>query len=461
MGPHIVRDRALRRPTPPDARVPMTTEESPRGRSRHFSETLQSAGEEAAGPSMPPDGTSLRAQEHALIKKPLAKKKAMCDFRVRWPEVIDQEKRKVREIFEVRSLSSVGSSTSRLDLSFTDLQSCPSEYQASQGDETATQPDLKSPYMTILESYLKSETLTRRERRMKRRTVAKLSQLEEDKEAARRRQKEQLEKSRALQEELAHQKASSKPFLELLQQKNDEFERKHDDLWNQYIQECRNIQKRRKELAVAYASQLVTLHKQLMEGRKTQASLNKKLIALKPIALIKEGQDKTIQALQEEIERLAQETLKDPEAHFKFLQEKAALEKQLEEMNRLESGEDITWELKKRARAFERAARKGHQDFCQNIRQENRQLQEDLWQMDREWRKLEATKERLEKQKQWCKEEQWYLEALTRGRRRLQEQGESSRQSPRQHSGPDTTQDSSLGAEARANPGHWLLSLRK
>ncbi|XP_028621231.1 coiled-coil domain-containing protein 121-like [Grammomys surdaster] len=378
----------------------------------------------------------------------LSRKRALCDFRVRWPELVLREE-------EGQDSSYLG--LPPLDRKPTDISSCSSgvsislKNQESSHSEFWESPELtglsEAPHVTILNSYLKPESMTRLEKKVRRRTLVAMNQMEQEKEAAKLRRALLLRDTRELQDEKAYEEAENKPFLEYLTKKNQETQEKYDSLWKDYIQQCHEIKDRRRELVSTFTSHTGDLQKQLKENKKLGASLKKKLKALEPIARIKESQDWEIEALElEKASIVADIPFVDREAHFQFLKEKAALEKQVEDLNLLESGEEITRELKKKTKAWDTAAKQAHEDFCREVNAHYRQLRTLLRQLDREFCKLEARREKLERRKQRWKEQQWYLEAVTRGRERLQRR--EHRRQQKEHPALGRL----LSARSKANP---------
>ncbi|XP_031235271.1 coiled-coil domain-containing protein 121-like [Mastomys coucha] len=122
--------------------------------------------------------------------------------------------------------------------------------------------------------------------------------------------------------------------------------------------------------------------------------------------------------------RKNKEQSKDQEAHFQFLREKALMEKELQEWQLLELGQINTAGLTRKYKALALAAKQAHSEFCGSLHRENQQLRTELQQLGQEYGRLDAVRSQLEKRQQLVKEQQWYLEALTRGRQRLQAQRE-------------------------------------
>uniref|UniRef100_A0A8C2LSE6 Coiled-coil domain containing 121, retrogene 2 n=1 Tax=Cricetulus griseus TaxID=10029 RepID=A0A8C2LSE6_CRIGR len=354
-------------------------------------------------------------------RPPLTKKRAMCDFRVRWPEIVCREQEAQREdlpqpglqpLDRVHNLTPFSSGGS---ISLKQQASSHSDFQDSQGSPAYLMDAL------ILKNYLRPELMTRLEKRVRRRTLVAMKQLNQEMEAVRFRRAVLLKDTRELQDERAFEEAENKPLLEYLKERNERAQEKYDFLWKDYIQQSQDIKDRRRKLVSTFTSQTANLQKQLAQGRKMKAGLRKKLKDLDPIAQIKETQDREIEALELEKARIiADLPFVDQKAHFQFLKERAALEKQVEELNLLESGEDITRELKKKAKALEVKAKKAHKNLCHHVDIENRLLRTKLQQLDEELFELEARKKKLEQRTQQWKEQQWYLEALARGRQRLQ-----------------------------------------
>ncbi|XP_028621342.1 coiled-coil domain-containing protein 121-like [Grammomys surdaster] len=407
----------------------------------------------AAPPLLPAKDETAGIREDFSYRAFLSRKKAIHDFRVRWPELLlDQKKKEDLPLIDQCSseLCRVASTcSSMVSITNTDVESTPSELQDSkEGFAVDSQtPPLQSSQMVILNTYLKPETLTKLEKKVRKKTVAAMTELEEEMEAVKRRRSVLVNDIKAMQKEILCEKADSKPFLEYLQQKNEEKQRKYDSLWEDYIRQCEEIKDRRRELVSTFTSRTADLQRQLMQGKRLEASLKKKLKALEPTAQVRERQRQTIQALElEEASIDPDVSFMDREAHLQFLKEKAVLEKQMEDLNFLESGEKITRELKKKAKALDTAAKQAHEDFWEGIKAENRQLRTQLQQLDEEFCKLEARRENLERRKQRWKEQQWYLEAVTRGRERLQRR--EHRRQQKEHPALGRL----LGARPKANP---------
>ncbi|XP_038201338.1 coiled-coil domain-containing protein 121-like [Arvicola amphibius] len=403
------------------------------------------------------DDTDFLTPPERRYRPPVTRKRAVADFRVRWPEIFSREQEAQREDLPQSGLHSldkkahdISSCSSGASISLKQQDSSHSDFQDSQGSTTCfLERPTESPHLTILNSYLKPESLTRLEKRVRRRTLVALQQLEQEMESAKFRRAVLLRDTRELQDEKEFEEAENKPFLEYLKKRNQRTQEKYDCLWKDYIQQCQEIEVRRRELACTFTSCTVHLQKQLTQGKKVEVGLRKKLKALKPIAQIKESQDREKKALeQEKASIVADIPFMDREAHFQFLKERAALEKQVEELNLLESGEDITRELRKKAKALEAVAKRAHKDFCQGVSAENRRLRTQLQQLNKEFCELEARREKLEQRKQRRKEQQWYLEALARGRERLQQQ----EYRPPKPQAPHPTQGRLLGARPGTNP---------
>ncbi|CAH6778724.1 coiled-coil domain-containing protein 121 [Phodopus roborovskii] len=415
----------------------------------------------AAGPpSLPARKEEPAFTYESVYHRPcLARKKAICDFRVRWPELVLLAQKKKEEGLPLigqslsdRQVHEASACSSEVSISNLDLESSPSEGLDSTGGSAVSSqpPHTESAHMTILNSYLRPESMTRLEKRVRRKTVVAMNDLGQEIEAVKSRRSVLMMDIKELKKEMAWEETETKPFLERLRQKEEESQRKYDSLWKDYIQQCQEVKDRRQELVSAFASRTTNLQKQLLRSRKMEVGFRRKLKALRPVAQVKESQDQKIQALeQEEASIVADIPFMDREAHLQFLKDKAALEKQVEELNLLESGEGITRELKKKAKALAAVAKQAHKDFCQGINAENRCLQTQLQQLDREFRELETRKEELEQGKQRWKEQQWYLEALARGRQRLQRREYGP---PKPQAAPHPTQGRLLEARPKTNP---------
>uniref|UniRef100_A0A8C6GKV6 Coiled-coil domain containing 121, retrogene 2 n=1 Tax=Mus spicilegus TaxID=10103 RepID=A0A8C6GKV6_MUSSI len=404
----------------------------------------------------------------------LSRKRALYDVRVRWPELVCKEQKVMGE-------DSYHVGFPYLDRKLTDVSSCSSEASISLKNQESSHSEFhdpsdfpgclsEAPYVTILNSYLKPESMTWLEKKVRRRTLVLMNHLEQEKEAAKFRRAVLLKDTRELQNEKSYEEAENKPFLEFLMKKNQETQEKYDSLWKDYIQQYQEIKDRRREMVSTFTSRTGSLQKQLKENKKLEASLKKKLKALAPIAHIKESQDWEIEALElEKASIVADIPFLDCKAHLQFLKERAALAKQVEDLNLLESGEDITRELKKKTKAWDIAAKQAYEDFCHNINARNRQLRMELQQLDWEFCNLEDRREKLERRKQRWKEQQWYLEALARGRERLQQQEHRRQQREHRRQQRENRRqqwehpalDRLLGARQKANPKKWLPRPRK
>lgn len=282
-----------------------------------------------------------------------------------------------------------------------------------------------TPHLTILNTYLKPKLLTRLEKRVKRKTVVAMKELSQQIQENKCRRARLLEDSRQLLEEKYRVQAENQLFMEYLRKNKEQCEKKQEAVWKQCVQECGEIERRRRELASRYNRRNAALQDQLLQGRKTQKDLKQKLRALEPVYKVKERQDTKIQTLKKEQEKVRDETAaKDQEAHFRFLREKAVMEKELEEWHLMELGQVNTTGLMRKYKALALAAKQAHSEFCGSLHKENQQLRREFQQLSQEYTRLDVVRSQLEKRRQLVKEQQWYLEALTRGRQRLQAERE-------------------------------------
>ncbi|CAH6789606.1 Ccdc121 [Phodopus roborovskii] len=280
---------------------------------------------------------------------------------------------------------------------------------------------LPTPHLTVLNTYLKPKLLTRLEKRVRRNTVVALKELGQQIQETKCRRERLLKDSRQLLEEKYRVWAENQLFMGYLRQNSEWCEKKREALWRQCAQECGEIERRRQELASRNAQRNAALQAQLLWGRKTQEDLKQQLQALRTIFKVKERQDMKMQALEKEKEKIRSETAaKDQEAHMQFLQEKALMEKELEELHLMQLGKISAKGLRRKHQALALACKQAHFEFCGSLHRENQQLRKELQQLSQEYRVVEAVRSQLEKQQQLVKEEQWYLEALIRGRQRLQ-----------------------------------------
>ncbi|GAB1289507.1 hypothetical protein APTSU1_000473700 [Apodemus speciosus] len=284
-----------------------------------------------------------------------------------------------------------------------------------------------SPYLTILNELLKSERLTNLENKVKGRTVEALENLNRKIEEARLQEKRLLRDSRLLLREALCVEGEKNSFLGVLRNQSEQCKKKHEQLWNQYVQECGEIIRKKQELTVRFAQQTKELRTQLLQGKIKQSQLGKQFQSMEHISSIKKSQDMTIQLLEKELEDLeAEMTQKDHQAHLQFLQQKANLMRQTQELQLLQAGDHNTPEVRQQAQLFQSIAKKVNSQFCISVCRENLEFQEDLLKLIQEYHMLESIKKKLEMWKEWLKEEQWYREALVRGRGQLKAKRERS-----------------------------------
>lgn len=114
-------------------------------------------------------------------------------------------------------------------------------------------PTISVSYYPILNEFFKPERLTKLENKVKRRTVEALEKLSKNIEEARLQQEQLLQDSRLLQQEALYLETEYNYFLRFLRKRNDQCKKKHEDLWNQYFQECGKLKWRKLELASRFA----------------------------------------------------------------------------------------------------------------------------------------------------------------------------------------------------------------
>lgn len=134
-----------------------------------------------------------------------------------------------------------------------------------------------------------------------------------------------------------------------------------------------------------------------------------------------------IQMLEKELEDVkAEMAQKDHQPHLQFLEQKTHLLRQIQELQLLQAGDLDTKELRQKAQLFQSTAKKVNLEVCLGVCRENQELQEDLLRLIQEYLKLQSIKRKLEMWKDWLKEEQWYRDALVRGRGQLMAKRERS-----------------------------------
>ncbi|XP_008579559.1 PREDICTED: coiled-coil domain-containing protein 121 isoform X2 [Galeopterus variegatus] len=304
-----------------------------------------------------------------------------------------------------------------------------------------------SPYSRLINNFLKPQKLTNVERRFKEKTLVEMMMLNKQIKQTQIQQELLLEENRQLYKEKLLVQAENKLFLEYLTKKTEEYRRQPEKLWNNYLQKSGEIEQRRQESASRYAKLTSVLKTELLQKEKTQSILKQQLQAMRGISILKEKQEIEIQTLQEEKKTVqAEGAARKQEVQVQLLQEKALLEKQLSEPDMRQLGKRKRRELKRKAQALELAVRQRVFEFSLGINRENQQLGKALLQLTQQSQKLEATQSLLKNQKQQLQQEQWYLDCVIRGRKRLQ----------RRHSGclkgqsaPNTTPSPPLGTKSR------------
>lgn len=169
------------------------------------------------------DDTDFLTPRERRYRPPLTRKRTVADFRVRWPEIVSREQEAQREDlpqFGLHSLDKkahdVSPCSSGASISLKQQDSSHSDFQDSQGSTACfLEPFTESSHLTIPNSYLKPESMTRLEKRVRRRrTLVAMNQLEQEMEAAKFRRAVLLRDTRELQDERAFEEAENKPFLE-------------------------------------------------------------------------------------------------------------------------------------------------------------------------------------------------------------------------------------------------------
>ncbi|XP_003472904.3 coiled-coil domain-containing protein 121 [Cavia porcellus] len=292
--------------------------------------------------------------------------------------------------------------------------------------ETGTRSSPPSACLILLHQCLPPKKLTKREKRLREKITAALRKLSSQIQDAQMKQNWLLEENRQVQKEKLLVEAESKSILDYLTENSKHRARKCEELWKEYFQQCQQLEHSKQELASRYEKETLDLKAQLLQGAKVQFKLEEQLRALRNITAIKERQDRRIQSLQEQIERIPAEThMKDREAHFQFLQQKALLEQEIKRLDlvREQLRERKRRDLADKAQALEYTAQKSHFGFCRGFYRENLQLRKTLKPLLQEAQKLEAIQSQLENQQQQLEQRHWYQEAIMRGRQRLQSRG--------------------------------------
>eukprot|EP00070_Physeter_catodon_P010294 XP_007122575.1 coiled-coil domain-containing protein 121 isoform X1 [Physeter catodon] len=306
------------------------------------------------------------------------------------------------------------------------------------------------PDLSFISNFLKPEKLTKAEKRFKEKAVVEMVKLDKQIKETQIRLEPLVEESRQLLAENVRVEEENQFFLEYLTKQTEESRQRTEKLWNYCLQQSGQIKQRRQELTSKYAEKNTALKTELLQKEKILCNLNKQLEAMRDVSIVKEKQEKEIQALQQEIKKTHAETAAKKQAMLvQFFQDKALLEAQLSELDARQLGKRPTKEVNSKNEALERAAKQYTSEFHSSIDRQHQQLQKELPQLIQKCQKLEATHSRLKKQQQQLQREQWYLECLSRGRQRLQERRNPC---PKGQGAPKTTLNPALGTKSRTHP---------
>ncbi|XP_060220879.1 coiled-coil domain-containing protein 121 [Meriones unguiculatus] len=274
--------------------------------------------------------------------------------------------------------------------------------------------------LSILSEFFKPERLTKLERKVERRTIKALELLNKNIKEARLRQESLLQNSRFLQEQGLYLENENRSIVDFLKKRNEHCKKKHEDHWNEYSQECGEIKRQKQELMSKFAQKNADLQTEILKRKRTQFELAQQIQSLKHISLVKENQEMRIQALQKELETMKAETaFKAHQACLEFLQLKACLYRELHILKLPQVGDYTSSELKHEAQTLESMAKKLNSELSVSINREFQELQKEVMNLAQKHYKLQSIKRKLEKWKKQLKEEQWYQEALARGRGHL------------------------------------------
>lgn len=127
---------------------------------------------------------------------------------------------------------------------------------------------LPTAHLTVLNTDLKPKLLTRLEKRVKRKTVVELKELSQQIQETKCRRERLLTDSRQLLEEKYRVQAENQLFTEYLRKNKEQCEKKQEELWKQYIQECGEIERERQELASRYNQRNAALQAQLLRAER-------------------------------------------------------------------------------------------------------------------------------------------------------------------------------------------------
>ncbi|XP_006880753.1 PREDICTED: LOW QUALITY PROTEIN: coiled-coil domain-containing protein 121 [Elephantulus edwardii] len=304
------------------------------------------------------------------------------------------------------------------------------------------------PYLHLIDSLFKHETLKKDEMKFKKMAMKEIMELSKKIKQAQI-QQEQLQKdNRQLYAEKILVQAEDKLIMEYLTNKTEEYKKQPKKLWNDYVQKCEEIEPWRQETASRYAKKTSVLKAEILKKEKTHALLKEQLRALEDILLLKEKQKIEIQTLEEEKRKIQDETAtKAREVQRQLLQEKAFLEKQLNQPDTSQLGK-VKRELQKHNQTLELAAKQYMFEFSRGLHIKGQHLQKDLQQLIQQSQELMACQNQLKNSKQQLQQEQWYLEGLFRGRQRMQRRHSccvKGQDAPKTHTSPP------LGTKSKIN----------
>ncbi|XP_029792187.1 coiled-coil domain-containing protein 121 [Suricata suricatta] len=305
-------------------------------------------------------------------------------------------------------------------------------------------------YLSLLNEMFETQWLTKSKNRFKQKAMRELRELNNQVKQTKMRQESLMQETKQLYNEKLLVQTENQFFLDYLNNKIEEYRRQPEELWNQYLQKKEELEQRRQELASKYAKQTSVYKEELLQKENIQFNLKQQLQALRDVSLVKEKQERKIQILQKK-EALAEIDAKKWKLRIQLAQEKALLEKQLSESDPKQLGKRQRQELERRIKPLQAEARQRTFEFYCAVRGENQQIKKELEQQAQQFQKLHATKNRLINQKQQLQQEQWYVESLARGRKRLQ-----GRHSPGPGQGaPEITVTPLPSTKSSINPKHF------
>ncbi|XP_036198664.1 afadin-like [Myotis myotis] len=241
-----------------------------------------------------------------------------------------------------------------------------------------TREDSSSPppsYFRLISDFLKPEKPTKAAMGLIKKTVEVLK-LDHQIRETKIQQKMVTEEAAFLLNEKLPVQAGTTVMLANLTNKAKEYRKEIENQWHTYAQVSGETLPTKQELASKYAKQTSDFKTTPLLGKEIlEYSLKQQLEAVRDMSQVREKQQKELQTLQKKLKKARAKTA--AKAQARYLQEKALLEKQLNEPAMGMMGKREEKELKRKVRALEVAAEKRASEL-QRLRAEEEESHQEV-----------------------------------------------------------------------------------